>query len=90
MAYKYVTLLEVAKARGLEGIGDAYNGADFAKVNIPIMGGCEICHATVACYNASPSKSGFIRCADGCIGDEGFETTEEFEQFEEEEEGYHD
>jgi hypothetical protein len=44
---------------------------------LPILGGCEICEATVAAYNACPSKTGFLRCKNGCIEDEGWETVEE-------------
>ena len=56
------------------GDGAGLTGADFDRADLPIMGGCEICGASVAAYNAAPSKSGYIRCASGCIGDEGYLT----------------
>jgi hypothetical protein len=71
-----VTILEVG--RHLKpSLGDEFNAGEFESTGLPFMGGCEICAATVACYNSYPSKSGFIRCRD-CIGDEGFDTVKEF------------
>jgi hypothetical protein len=71
-----VSLLELATAR----LGRVCaNGADFEAAQLPIMGGCEVCGATVAAYNAGPSTSGYIRCLNGCIGDDGFATTDEAE-----------
>jgi hypothetical protein len=55
----------------------AESGQDFADAGLPIMGGCEVCGASIACYNACPSKTGYLRCADGCIGDLGYMTVEE-------------
>jgi hypothetical protein len=55
---------------------EATTGEDFQKARLPMLGGCEICHATVACYNSCPSHSGNIRC-DDCIGDDGWDTVEE-------------
>lgn len=55
---------------------EAVNGADYGEVGLPIMGGCEVCYASIAAYNAYPSKSGFIRCA-AHIGDDGWESAEE-------------
>ena len=58
----------------------AETGADFERVGLPMIGGCEVCHATVAAYNACPSRSGYLRCADGCIDDLGYNTVEEANQ----------
>lgn len=49
---------------------------DLGLVNFAIMGGCERCGASIAAYNAHPSRSGFWRCGD-CIGPEGWATVEE-------------
>jgi len=68
-----ITILELAKHR----LGrDAITGQDFAEAKLPMLGGCEVCHASIACYNACPSQSGMIRCTD-CIGEYGWETVEE-------------
>jgi hypothetical protein len=54
----------------------AENGQDFYDANLNIMGGCQVCHASIAAYNAFPSKTGYWRCKD-CIGDLGFHTAQE-------------
>lgn len=54
----------------------AIHGGDFAEALLPIYGGCQICAASIAAYNAYPSKSGFIRCADH-IGNDGWENAKE-------------
>jgi hypothetical protein len=41
------------------------------------MGGCDCCGACIGAYNACPSKSGYLRCANECIGDSGWESVEE-------------
>lgn len=53
------------------------SGGEFEKVGLPIMGGCEVCGATIAAYNACPSTSGYLRCQKGCIGSDGFATVEQ-------------
>lgn len=69
-----ITVMQLATHR----LGrDARNGADFQEAQLPIMGGCQVCEATVAAYNSCPSTSGYLRCANGCIGDDGFATVEE-------------
>jgi hypothetical protein len=52
---------------------------DIEAVGLPFFGGCERCRATIACYNAYPSKTNYLRCKQ-CIGDQGFATTDEFEK----------
>ena len=75
-----VTIWQVAEARGVQrDASGAVNGAEFARVDLPIIGGCEVCGATVAAFNAAPSTSGYLRCVRGCIGDLGFATVEAFE-----------
>jgi len=82
-----VTVLDVAIARGIQrDERGAYNGAEFHRVGLPILGGCALCGATIAAYNAAPSTSGYLRCANGCIGDEGFPTVEAFEEWAKEDE----
>jgi len=54
-----------------------YTIEDFSSAGVEMIGGCQICGATLAPYNAYPSTSGYWHCAD-CIGDSGFTAVEEF------------
>jgi hypothetical protein len=73
-----VTILELALHRGASSDTDGgVDGAEFEKVGLQIMGGCQVCGATLAAYNGCPSKSGYWRCRSGCIGDDGYETVAE-------------
>lgn len=65
-----VTILELYRFR----TGDDRESIDAGSVEragLPFMSGCEVCFASLACYNAHPSRSGFIRCRD-CIADDGW------------------
>lgn len=76
-----VTILDVAKARGAEvGEDGSINMGAFEEVGLQIMGGCITCEASIAAYNAFPSRCGYWCCAD-CVGDSGFKTVELFEEF---------
>ena len=68
-----ITILDLARHRGAREVDGSINGAEFDRVGLSIMGGCEICHASIAAYNAYPSKSGYLRCRD-CIDDHGWPT----------------
>lgn len=74
-----VTILDVAKARGVQEGEHGISGGEFDRVGLPMMGGCEVCGATVAAYNACPSTTGYLRCRSGCIYEDGFATVEAFE-----------
>lgn len=79
---KYVSVLDVARARGVkEDERGCINAAEFDRVGMPFMGGCQGCHASIAAYNAFPSKTGFLQCRD-CIEGIGFASVEEFENAE--------
>jgi len=83
-----VTIFQVAEARGVQrNDHGAVTMAEFMRVGLPIMGGCQVCGATIAAGNAAPSKSGYLRCASGCVGDDGFETVADFEAWCKEEDG---
>ena len=71
-----ITILDYVKSKA--GEKDSYPASDFFAAGVDILGGCEICAATIAAYNAYPSKSGYWRCGD-CITDIGFATVQEFE-----------
>lgn len=84
-----VTVLACAIARGAQpspvedpngAPGPIYSAAEFERVGFAIVGGCNVCHATIAAYNAYPAKTGYWHCED-CIGALGFESVEEFEAF---------
>jgi len=55
----------------------AVTGADYEEAGLPMLGGCEVCGASVAAYNACPSRSGYLRCLHGCVGEDGWESVEE-------------
>ena len=70
-----ITIFDYVKS--VAGEKAEYTAEDFISNGVAMVGGCEICHAMLAAYNAYPSKSGYWRCAD-CIGGTGFATIEEF------------
>ena len=70
-----ITILDYVKS--VVGDKDTYSAEDFLNSGVEMLGGCQGCHATIACYNAYPSASGYWRCAD-CIGDTGFVTVADF------------
>jgi hypothetical protein len=82
-----ITLLQLAEYRGVEHTQDGgITGGAFMRVGLPMIGGCQRCGATIAAYNASPSKTGYLMCSGGedeggCIDDLGFDTVEEANMF---------
>ena len=70
-----ITILDYVKS--VVGDKDLYTAEDCLASGVDILGGCQACQATIACYNAYPSTSGYWRCAD-CIGDDGFATVADF------------
>jgi len=78
---KPVSILDAAIKMGAnQDEHGSINGSEFNRLGLPIMGGCLHCEATVGAYNAYPSKTGYLMCAD-CVGDQGFSTVEEFQAF---------
>jgi len=76
-----VSVLDCAIGRGVKASdGDLFTGADIEAVGLPFFGGCQCCAASIACYNAYPSQTGYLRCRD-CIGEIGFPTTAAFEEW---------
>lgn len=73
-----ITVLELAIHRGAKPNEDgSYSTHSIVDTGLPIMGGCYECEACIAAYNACPSKSGYLKCANGCIGNDGYATVEE-------------
>ncbi len=70
-----ITILDYVKT--VVGDKDLYTAEDCLASGVDILGGCQGCQATIACYNAYPSTSGYWRCAD-CIGQDGFATVADF------------
>jgi hypothetical protein len=70
-----ITILDYVKT--VVGDKDTYAAEDFHRSGVAMTGGCQLCAATIACYNAYPSKSGYWRCAD-CIGGSGYPTVADF------------
>lgn len=81
------TILDIAKARGVEeDENGGINGAEFARVGLPLMGGCQVCNATIAAYNAYPGINGYL-VGSCCVEEvEVFETIAAFENWMGEEE----
>lgn len=77
-----ITILDVAIARGAKAdTENCISGAEFARVGLSIIGGCAWCGATIAAYNALPTKHRYWGCVD-CVRDGvGFDTVEDFETF---------
>ena len=73
-----ITIRDLALHRGALEVNGGINGAEFHRVGLNILGGCAGCGATLAAYNAYPTKSGYWRCAD-CVYEraDGYETVEE-------------
>lgn len=77
-----VTIWDVAKSRGVkEDENGSISGDEFIKVGLPMWGGCCICQASIAAYNAHPGKGGYLICSDCVTPESGFLTTEEFEKW---------
>ena len=74
---KSITILDVALARGVN--EDNMTMGEFDRVGLPLMGGCQRCGACIAAYNASPSMTGYLMCARGCIDEQGFPSVKAYE-----------
>jgi hypothetical protein len=70
-----ITVLDVV--RSVVGEKETYTALDCWEAGVAMVGGCQLCGATIAVYNAYPSQSGYWRCA-ACIGSTGFTSIEEF------------
>src|SRR4029079_6126729 len=70
-----ITILDYVKS--VVGDKDLYTAEDCLASGVDILGGCQGCQATIACYSAYPSTCGYWRCAD-CIGTTGYATVGDF------------
>jgi hypothetical protein len=78
-----VTVLDVALAHGARrDEGGGINGGEFDRLDLPLMGGCGVCQATIAAYNACPSTAGYLCCAKGCIDGAGFDSVAAYDKWE--------
>lgn len=73
---KPITVMDLAMHRGAQEIDGGINASEFWRVGLDIIGGCRRCGASIAAYNAHPTKSGFWACSD-CVGDDGWDSVEE-------------
>ena len=74
---KPITVLDVAIAKGARVENGSISGAEFDRLGLPMFGGCQHCGASIATYNAYPSKTGYLQCSN-CIGNAGFENAAAF------------
>ena len=76
-----VTIRELAifalEHEGYEFDPQYLTGTDFFRVGLNMLGGCSVCGASIAAYNACPSKSNFWKCRDGCIDEDGWYDVEQ-------------
>ncbi len=70
-----ITILDYVKS--VAGEKDFYTAEDCLAAGVDILGGCQLCGAVIAVYNAYPSVTGYWRCA-GCIGENGYATIAAF------------
>ena len=71
-----ITILQLARAMGAEETEDgAINGSEFERLGLPMLGGCQVCQATIAAYNACPTTTGYLSCTN-CVETEGYATVE--------------
>ena len=81
-----ITIWDLAVHRGLKVDEDGSASAEaFAAVDLCIMGGCYRCEATIAAYNAYPTRTKFWTCAE-CVGEDGFHTAQECDEWMKEQE----
>lgn len=72
-----ISVLDLALHRGAKENEDGtISGGEIERVGLPFLGGCACCGATIAAYNAAPSKSGSLKCLDGCIDEDGWDSVE--------------
>lgn len=72
-----ITILDLVRAHC--GDQDSYSGADHEAAGYAIMGGCAGCGATLASYNAHPTRSDYWGCADCVPGHMGYATVAEYQ-----------
>jgi len=73
-----LTILDLAKSFGAKGDENGnVSAGEIYKAGFDMIGGCQDCGATIAAYNAYPSRTGYWKCGD-CIGEHGFKTVQEF------------
>lgn len=74
-----ITILDLVRAHC--GDQDSYSANDHYDAGYEIMGGCAGCQATLASYNAYPTRSGYWSCVDCVPEGEGFDSIEDFTAF---------
>lgn len=73
-----LSVLDIAIQLGLKADEDGnYSAEGLMRHGFAMIGGCQCCYATIACYNAFPSKNGYWKCRD-CIDVDGFTTLEQY------------
>ena len=77
-----LTIFDIALAldrqAGIVHPDDRMTGADLDRLRLPMFGGCAICEASLAAFNAVPTRSGFLACEDCASPEAGYETLVDF------------
>lgn len=77
-----ITILNLALAWGAKKDEDgSITMSEFDRLGLPFFAGCQHCFASLAAYNAYPTRNCFISCAE-CVQDTGFKTAEDFTAWE--------
>tara|TARA_Y100000034_G_scaffold83726_1_gene100247 strand:- start:190 stop:477 length:288 start_codon:yes stop_codon:yes gene_type:complete len=74
-----ITIMDIAKAEGAqEDERGGISGGEFERLGLPILAGCQGCGATLGAYNAYPTRSGYVGCADCTPEEYGYQTVADY------------
>lgn len=82
---RYITVLNLAIARGAKIGENGVSGSEFDRLNLPFMGGCQRCGAMLHAGNMHPTKNGYITGSCCIEGDDGFDSVPQYDEYEREE-----
>ena len=74
-----ITIVDVAIADGANVDPDGgINGGEFERLGLPMVAGCQGCGETLGAYNAYPTRSGYVGCADCTPEEYGYQTVADY------------
>lgn len=74
-----ITILDIAIAHGAKEIDGGINMAEFDRLGLPFMGGCQHCGASIAAYNACPGRNGWLIGTCCVLCEETYATVAEYD-----------
>jgi len=78
-----ITILDIAKARGAKEHNGALHMGEFDRLGLPMFGGCQVCNASIAAYNAHPGRNGYLIGSCCACPEDTYETVAEYNMAEE-------